>query len=177
MLIYRALNLTKTNGFTFIELIIAVLVLSISITFVAVNWGAFATKEGSSFIERFSLEISLLREDAISSYQERILQFDLADNKIESGVIDMRRGFEVLRRLAVPSDFHLIDTVINGQKVTNGATQMRFYPMGFLDKTILHFKAAKDGWLTIIIWPLTGRLEIRNEYIDEIKLNKGDNLT
>lgn len=173
--IYRAQNLTRIKGFTFVELIIAILLISILISFAAVNWGAFARKEGSTFLEQFSMEILALQEDAISSYQSRVLQFDLTKNSIESGVIDIERGFEPTRKVATPPDLSLIDAVINGQKTTAGIVQMRFYPIGLLDKAILHFESKKEGWLTIIIWPLTGTLETYNEYIDEAKFNKGDN--
>jgi len=175
MQIYRAQSLTKIKGFTFVELILATLLISILISFAAVNWGAFSKKEGASFLDQFSMEVLALQEFSISKYQGRTLQFDLTKNSIESGVIDIEGGFVSIKKIATPSDFSLIDAVINGHKTTTGIAQMSFYPTGLIDKAILHFKSEKGGWFTIIIWPLTGTLETYNEYIDEAKFNKGGN--
>lgn len=175
MRIYQAQNLTKIKGFTFVELIIAILLISILISFAAVNWGAFSRNDDASFLDQFSMEILALQEHTIAKYQGRTLQFDLTKNSIESGVIDIERGFVPIKKIATPSYFNLVDAVINGQKTTTGIAQMSFYPTGLIDKAILHFKSEKGGWFTIIIWPLTGTLETYNEYIDEAKFNKGDN--
>ncbi|OPY64450.1 MAG: hypothetical protein A4E63_03491 [Syntrophorhabdus sp. PtaU1.Bin050] len=172
---FRAENLTKSKGFTFLELIITILLISILITFAAVNWGVFTRKEKEVFLEQFSMEITLLREDAISSNQQRALRFDLEDDTIEVGAPDLVKGFESFRKLKVPDGFSLTDVVVNGQRVTTGTALMKVYSSGFVDRTILHFHGAEEGMLSLIIQPLTARVEAHNGYIQEISLRERDN--
>lgn len=169
----RVRILTRTKGFTFIELIVAVLLLSIAATFAAINWGTGARKKDASFFERFSGEVTALQEEAVSHFQVRAMQFDLTGNAIESGAVDGQGTFESFRKLDVPSELMLVDAVVNGNKTRGGSAQMKIYPEGFVDKVLLHFEGKREGWLTIIVWPLTGRCEVHDEYIDEIALNSG----
>lgn len=173
----RVQSLTGIKGFTFIELTIAILLTAILISFAAVNWGTFFGKDNQSLKDRLAVEVAMLREDAISRYEDRVIQFDMTNNAIESGSVDAVRGFEASRRIPVPPGLILLDTVINGQRVGSGISHMRIYALGFTDKAILHLADSRQGWTTIIIWPLTGEIESHNEYRDEIRLEERNNLT
>jgi prepilin-type N-terminal cleavage/methylation domain-containing protein len=172
---YQAQKLTRIKGFTFVELTIVILLISILVTFTAVNWGSFSRKDREKFVDQLTSEVSLIRGDAISSYQNRVLHIDFTKNLIEVGANDSVRGFESLRYIAIPDNLMLADAIINGQKSTSGIVQIRFYPIGLSDKAILHFEGKKEDNLTIIIWPLTGSIEAHKEYIDEIKFYTRDN--
>ncbi len=172
---FRAQNLAETKGFTFVELIIAILLISILITLAAVNWGVFTKKESEVFLEQFSMELTLLREDAISSYQERALRFDMTRNMIEIGAPDLVKEFESFRKLKVPDGFSLTDVIVNGQRVTMGTALMKVYSSGLVDKAILHFHGREEGMVSLVIQPLTARVEAHSGYIQEISLRERNN--
>lgn len=172
---FRARTLKRTEAFTLLELIVAILLVSILITFASVNWSGFMRNETETLVDRFSLEVSAIREDAISSYQQRAMQFDLGNNEITVGAFDTARRFDAIRKLDTPDDYVLRDVIVNGWKVSTGKTLMRLYPSGLSDKAIIHLESKSEGFYSIIVQPLTGKVEGTQEYVEEISVREGDN--
>ena len=146
------------------------LLLAIFLTFASVKWQNLSTKGGESFLETFSIEVTLLREEAISNYEERAIQFDLSTNTIYIGSPDRLTGFLKSRQLEVPDTYVLKDIVLNGEKISIGKATMRFLSTGMIDRVILHFVAAKDQFYTVLLNPLTAKVTGENGYIEEITL-------
>jgi prepilin-type N-terminal cleavage/methylation domain-containing protein len=167
----EALLKSAGRGFTLMELILVVLLMSILITFASVNWGVLSKKEAETFVEKFSIEVALLREDAIATYQQRAIQFDLTNNIISVGVMDLAQGFKALRSLDIPEGYMLKDVVINGEKISRGKREMKFYPTALVDKAIIHFDARTE-FFSVMVQPLTAKVEARNVYVEEISLRE-----
>jgi prepilin-type N-terminal cleavage/methylation domain-containing protein len=167
--------LTRIKGFTFVELVLVILLLSILLTFASVNWTLFPRKDAETFLERFSIEVALLRENAISSYQLRVIEVDLTNNALGIGAIDLVKGFDMFRRVEIPEGYVVKDTIINGTKNSMGKRYVRFYPNGLVDKTILHMEGKKEGFYSITIHPLTAKVEAQNGYVEEISIPEGGN--
>jgi prepilin-type N-terminal cleavage/methylation domain-containing protein len=159
------------RGFTLMELMIVVLLMSILITFASVNWGVLSKKGAETFLEKFSIEVGLLREEAISTYQQRAIQFDLTNNVISVGVMDLAEGFKSRRKMDIPEGYVLKDVVINGEKTSRGTREMKFYPSALVDKAIIHFDATTEFY-SILVQPLTARVEAKNVYVEEISLRE-----
>ena len=164
------LKANRDEGFTLVELLIVTLLLAIFLTLASVNWQVFSRKGGDSFLESFSIEVTLLREEAISNYEERAIQFDISTNSIYIGRPDRLQGFLQTRELKVPEPYVLRDVVLNGEKVSVGKTTMRFLSSGMIDRVILHFVSAKDQFYTVLLNPLTARVTGENGYVEEIAL-------
>jgi prepilin-type N-terminal cleavage/methylation domain-containing protein len=158
------------SGFTLVELLLVTLLLAIFLTLASVNWQAFSRKGGESFLESFSIEVTLLREEAISSYEDRAIQFDVSTNSIYIGRPDRLQGFLQIRELEVPEPYVLRDVVLNGEKVAVGKITMRFLSSGLVDRVILHFTSGKDQFYTVLLNPLTARVTGENGYVEEIAL-------
>jgi len=165
----------KTSGFTLIELIFVAFLLSLFLLFVTIRWEGFSRGGAETFLERFSLEVALLREDAISSYQERAVEIDVTNNTLNVGAFDLVKGFNVLRGIELPREYTIKDVVVNGRKISLGKSTIRFYPTGLVDRTILHLEGKKEGFFSITIHPLTAKVEARNAYIEEISLGERGN--
>jgi prepilin-type N-terminal cleavage/methylation domain-containing protein len=158
------------KGFTLVELLVVTLLLAIFLTLASVKWQNLSSKGGESFLESFSIEVTLLREEAISSYQEQAIQFDLSTNSIYIGQPDRLKGFLQTRELKVPEPYILKDIVLNGEKITAGKATMRFLSTGVIDRVILHFTGTKDQFYTVLLNPLTAKVTGENGYIEEITL-------
>jgi prepilin-type N-terminal cleavage/methylation domain-containing protein len=171
---FPAQKSTKSKGFTLLELLVVVLLISIFVTFASVNWGVFAKKDSESFLERFSMEVGLLREEAISAYQNKVIQFDVTNNTMSTGVIDAVNGFKVSRRLDIPDGYVIRDVVVNGVKTIRGAGTMNFYPSALVDRAIIHFET-RTQYYSFIIQPLTAKVEARDAYVEEISLTERNN--
>jgi prepilin-type N-terminal cleavage/methylation domain-containing protein len=158
------------KGFTLVELLVVTLLLAIFLTLASVKWQNLSSKGGESFLESFSIEVTLLREEAISSYQEQAIQFDLSTNSIYIGQPDRLKGFLQTRELKVTEPYILKDIVLNGEKITAGKATMRFLSTGVIDRVILHFTGTKDQFYTVLLNPLTAKVTGENGYIEEITL-------
>jgi len=158
------------RGFTLVELLIVTLLLAIFLTLASVKWQSLSSKGGDSFLESFSIEVTLLREEAISTYEERAIEFDLSTNSIHIGLPDRLKGFLQNRDLKVPEPYVLKDIVLNGDKITTGKAVMRFLSTGMIDRVILHFTGTKDQFFTVLLNPLTAKVTGENGYIEEITL-------
>ena len=175
MRMFPAPTSARIRGFTFVELLVVTLVLAIFLTFASVNWGIFSGTEKETFLEIFSMQVALLREEAVSNYEERAIEFDLSANSIRLGPIDREKGLVQSREVKVPESHVLKDVVINGEKFTTGKVFMLFFPGGMTDRVILHFETDQDQFFSVLFNPLTAKVTGENGYTDEITLPGRDN--
>jgi len=175
MRIYPVRTLGRNSGFTLVELFIVTLLLAIFLTFASVNWDVLSKKGEDTFLERFSLEVALLREEAVSSYEQRAMEFDLATNRISIGRFDPDKGFVQLRELVIPESYVLKDLVVNGEKITVGKVAARFFPAGMNDRVILHFETDENQFYSVLLNPLTAKVTGENTYIEEVALPARNN--
>jgi prepilin-type N-terminal cleavage/methylation domain-containing protein len=177
MLIFQVRTLRKINGFTLLEVILAVLLISILLTFASVRWDFFTAKNRETFLEKLSIEISLLRENAISDFEPKAIQFDITKNVLSIGYVDVIKGFVSSRDMKIPEAYLLKDVVINGRKISMGKAVMRFYPTGLVDRLIMHLEGEKEGFYSVTINPLTSKMSEEHGYLEEIIIPKRDNPT
>src|SRR5208337_1745269 len=102
---FRVPIFQKTRGFTLVELLVVVLVISILITFASVNWNVAAKKGKDALLEQFSIDVAVIREDAIGHYENRVVEFDLTGNTIRVGRIDLKTGFVGTGELRLLGDY------------------------------------------------------------------------
>jgi len=93
----------KTSGFTLIELMFVAFLLSLFLLL----WqsGGRLFKGGRRDIPREVFPGDcFMREDAISSYQERVLEVDIVNNTLSVGSLDLVKGFSALRGIELPGN-------------------------------------------------------------------------
>ncbi|HEY4484734.1 MAG TPA: prepilin-type N-terminal cleavage/methylation domain-containing protein [Nitrospiria bacterium] len=73
----------------------------------------------------------------------------------------------VFRRGALPRSVRFVDVVALNQKTALGEGHTDFYPVGRIDKTLIHLKDKNDRELTLIINPVTGRVKVYEGYWEE----------
>jgi prepilin-type N-terminal cleavage/methylation domain-containing protein len=169
--------LKKTKGFTLLELILVILFMGLLLTFASVNWLSQTRSEKDTFLDKFSIEIALLREDSISNFQSLAIEFDVTANVVNIGALDLLRGFVTTKEFRIPEKYLLRDVVINGEKTSTGKAIMRFYPSGLVDRAILHLEEEKSGFYSLIVHPLTGKVTEENGYTEEIPFKRRGDTT
>jgi prepilin-type N-terminal cleavage/methylation domain-containing protein len=164
---FRAAIFRKTRGFTFVELIIVVLIISILITFASVNWNVAAKKGKEALLEQFSIDVAMIREDAVAHYENRVVEFDLTSGTIRLGTIDLKRGFVGTGELHLKGDYLLKEVLINGERFSQGKCYMTFYAAGMVDRAVLHLESGQELY-SLAINPLTATVRGENGYVQEI---------
>ncbi len=166
----------KTRGFTLIELLIVILLLSIFMTFASVNWNVEAKKGKEALLEDFSINISTIREDAVSNYENRVVEFDITTGGIRVGAIDQKSGFVETGKIALSEGYHIKDVVINGQPFSTGKCYMTLRADGWVDRVILHLQGDEDDDLySLLVNPLTANVTGENGYFQENSLTGRNN--
>jgi prepilin-type N-terminal cleavage/methylation domain-containing protein len=162
-------TLRRIRGFTLLELIIVVALIGIFITFASVNWNIGAKKGKEALLEQFSIDVSVIREEAISKYENRLIEFDVTNSEVRVGRTDLENGFVETDRLRLPEDFRIKDVVINGQAFPEGKCYMTFYPSGMVDRAVLHVQGG-PAFYSLLVNPLTAKVTGEDGYIGEISI-------
>jgi prepilin-type N-terminal cleavage/methylation domain-containing protein len=164
----------RREGFTLVELLIVIMLISIFLTFASVNWNT-TSKEGTDvLLEHFSIAVSLLREEAISNYEERAIQFDLATGRIAVGVTDQQTGFVESGEIELPNGYRLKDVVINGEASATGKRYASFRSSGMVDRTVVHLEGGKQ-YYSLTVNPLTAKVTGENGYVEENPIRDRNN--
>jgi prepilin-type N-terminal cleavage/methylation domain-containing protein len=176
MPIYQVPISRKNNGkgFTLVELLIVIMLISILLTFSSVSWNSVSKKGTDALLEHFSIAVSLLREEAISNYEERVIQFDLTAGHIAIGVMDQQTGFIERGEIRLPDEYRLKDVVINGEASVTGRHYATFQSSGMVDRTVVHLEGEKQHY-SLMVDPLTAKVTGENGYIEETPIRDWNN--
>jgi prepilin-type N-terminal cleavage/methylation domain-containing protein len=164
----------RIKGFTLVELLIVVLIISIFITFASVNWNVTTKTGKEALLEAFSIRVALIREDAISHYEDRVLEFDVTNDEIRTGRMDVKNGFIETGLLHLSEDYRIKDVVINGTPFPMGKCYMTFYASGMVDRTLVHLEGSSQ-YYSLLINPLTAKVTGKDGYINETSVKNRNN--
>lgn len=176
MRVFRAAISRKTRGFTLVELLIVVLLLSIFLTFASVNWNVLAKKGKEALLEDFSIDISVIKEDAVSNYENRVIEFEIGAGTMRVGALDTKGQFVEMKKIDLSEGYHVNDAVINGQPFSIGKCYMTLRADGLVDRVILHLQGEdQDDRYSLIVNPLTAGVTGENGYFEESRFTGRNN--
>jgi prepilin-type N-terminal cleavage/methylation domain-containing protein len=176
MRIFRATISPRNEGFTLVELLIVILVMGIFITFASVNWDIGSKKGKDALLERFSINIAMIREEAVSDYENKVLEFDLGAGKVRIGSVDEKNAFVESGEVELSDEYRLQDLVINGQPCPTGKCYVTFRADGTVDRTIVHLEGKDESDLySMIVNPLTARVTGENGHTEETPFRDRNN--
>jgi prepilin-type N-terminal cleavage/methylation domain-containing protein len=173
MRIFRAPISRRTKGFTLVELIIVVLLISIFLMFASVNWRTTSRTEKEALLETLSAGISLVREEAISNYEDRMLEFDIGRNKVMVGVVDEKGLFTGSGELPFPQGYQLKDVVLNGRPFPSGKCYGTLHANGTADRMIIHVEG-ENAFYSVLVNPLTAKVSGEDGYFEELSTRDGN---
>ena len=162
-------NRLSGSGFTLVELLIVILLISIFLTFASANWNGTARKGSDALLESFSITISLLKEEAVSKYEDRVIEFDLTGGKVLFGFIDQKQGFTETGEIPLSEGYLLKDVVINGEKLSIGKGYLTISASGMVDRAIVHFEG-ESQFYSLSVNPLTAKTTGEHGYIEETSI-------
>jgi prepilin-type N-terminal cleavage/methylation domain-containing protein len=171
MLIFRVPISLKIKGFTLLELLIVVLLISIFLTFASVNWNITSTKDKDSILEDFSTGLLLIREEAIANYENKVIEFDITANKVNAGIVDNNGAFVNQNEIVFLQNYLMKDAIINGEPHPLGKCYMTLYSSGMADRAIIHLEG-DIGYYSLIVNPLTSKVTGEKGYIEESQIGE-----
>jgi prepilin-type N-terminal cleavage/methylation domain-containing protein len=173
---FRAAISLKSEGFTLLELLIVILVIGIFITFASVNWNILSKKGKDALLERFSISIAMIREEAVSDYENKVVEFDVGAGKIRVGSMDVKNTFLETGEIDLSEGYRIKDVSINGRPCPTGKCYMTFRADGTVDRVILHFEGHDENELySLLVNPLTAKVTGENGYTEETSFRDRNN--
>lgn len=161
------------TGFTFIELIIILLILSFTLLIVLPNFkNILPETQLSSSARRITAQISWLYHEAGLSGRKCRLNFDLekgvywTEKETADGQMKKLRGnLQEMKKLLPGVSFR--DIVTETGKEEEEVTHIDFSPYGFAEPAIIHLVNSQGQELSIIVNSFTGRAKIHDGYVEE----------
>jgi len=159
-------------GFTLLELMVVLLVIGLV---VAITFPKFQELAGGD-VKRVSRKligtIQYLYEEALANRRIYRLNYDLTQQQywastLQESTASTQREVSVFPKTTLPTGVMLEDVVVLHEgKVNRGETFTEFYPIGGVEKSIIHLRDDGGEIVTLEINPLTGRVRVYEGYRD-----------
>ncbi len=166
-------NRNFLTGFTFIELIVILFILSFTLLIVLPNFKNILPGTHLSSSARYiAAQVSWLYQEAGLSGKKCRLNFDLekdaywvAKETVDGKMEKLAGSLQEVKKLLPGVSFRDIVTEI--RKVDEGETYIDFSPYGFVEPVIIHLVNSQGEELSIIVNSFTGRAGIHEGYVEE----------
>jgi Tfp pilus assembly protein FimT len=161
-------------GFTLLEITIVVFILALMALLVTPALHRFAGGDARSASRELTGLVSALVQDAVATHTIQRLYYDLDQREYwvtllnpVGGVLEESQPVGLKRRL--PADVRFEDVVTAHQGlITSGTAFTQFFPSGAVTRTTIHLKDDADARYTVLVNPVTGRVAIKDGYIDVV---------
>lgn len=157
------------GGFTLIELIVVIALLSIML-FTAVPRFQEVMTDDTRAVSRWILwSIPELKQQAVTEKYRFTLNVGLNDNKL--WITHETMDEEQLELAAdagyvFPEDIELLDVEFpDGKIITTGTAEINFYPKGYSDRAIIHVATEDDERLSYFIEPFLTYVKLLDSYV------------
>jgi len=172
MLISRAGH-WRGKGFTLIELIIVLVVLSAVLVIAFPRMEAFfAGGYLRSTTRRLVGTIRYLHDRSVTTGKRLRLCYDLDENEYWIEEENEEGEFEELKtvlgkREALPEGITFLDIITPEGKMNSGQTFTLFFSKGYVTKSIIHLQNEKEEVQTLLVKGSMGRVMVYKGYVEE----------
>jgi len=157
------------KGYTLAELIMVLIILSTVIFIVTPKVGDFLMSNVrlKTTARKIAAVVRHTRNEALASGTQKKLVFDIEKNIYwveDSNENKIKKTLYVTR---LHEDINVHDVVLEkNKKITSGKVNIIFSPKGYNRKWMMHLGNKKDEFVTLLIKPLTGIVQIEESYVD-----------
>ena len=160
-----------SRGFTLLELMIVMVIISVMTAFAIPNLrSSLFTDELKSTARRVIGLVSEASQEAIRSQAGYSLSFDLEQNRIwvssekgDSAGADKEKR----QKFTVPESVMVVDiSSVYGGKRSQGTTEIRFSKQGYVDKTLIHLRSDDGRDMTVMLSPFLAVTRVYDSYVE-----------
>ena len=159
-------------GFTLIELMVVMLLISIVLAIALPKFGGGAFQDPVKKLSRWMINtVKSLRSTAIQKQQTQGLVIDLSNRRmwLVNDAMDEEAVQAAASNKAVelPDAIRYMDVQFPQQeRETSGTAEIRFYPAGYSDQVLIHLETEDNEKVTYLVEPLLPKVKIYDEWID-----------
>ncbi|MBW2639360.1 MAG: prepilin-type N-terminal cleavage/methylation domain-containing protein [Deltaproteobacteria bacterium] len=165
------LNFRQNNGFTLIELIVVISLISLMFFFAIPRIQVDILSDNTRKVSRWiMLNVSALKEKAVHDQKRYALHLSLDSNRL--WVTNDTLSEEELEEAAatgynLPEDIKLLDVEYpDKEKISAGRADIYFYKKGYSDKAMIHITNNDNEVRSFLIEPFLSRVRLYNKYIE-----------
>ncbi len=163
--------LWRRQGFTLIELIVVMVLISLLMVFAAPRLHKFSFQDTSRKASmRILATVRQLKERAVTDQQHYILHVDASGDRAwitsEAMTDDEQISVESENPVALPDDTDIQEVLYpEHTSYESDDYQVHFYPAGYSDPAIIHLAWDEDTRQSFVIEPFLSRVVIHDQYI------------
>ena len=160
-------------GFTLIELVLVLFIVGLLLATVFPKLSGLGQGDLKPASRHLIRTVQLIMDRATATKRLYRLHYDLENQQYWATVLQGNGEFvpvdpTILTRVTLPKPIEIEDvTTLRHGKVTQGEAYTQFYPTGMVEKTLLHLSRGDEDTVTLIIQPLTGRVKVKEGYVEE----------
>ena len=164
------LHLKRIKGFTFIELILVIALISIMLFLAIPKFQSNFLSNSTKAVSRWLLiNIPNLKEKAQKEQREYILHVDFGANNFwisRETMSDEGLKTEEVNKYQLPEDIKLLDVEYPDQMtISTGQAQIYFDEKGYSDKAIIHIQNNDNERLSFVIEPFLRSVRLYQKYV------------
>jgi prepilin-type N-terminal cleavage/methylation domain-containing protein len=166
----------SSEGFTLLEIMVVLFLITLVALIIAPKLSFHKSRNLAVMTRGIVREIRELQWEAISRQRMVRLDYDLDRGRLSaselapSGDLISLSGPEI-KSYRLPSGIHISQVrVLHEGKVTDGKTFTQFFPSGAVESTTIFLTGPRGGRMTVVIRPITGRIQVFSGEFREEKL-------
>ena len=147
------------KGFTLLEILLVILIISLTFTLIAPNlFSFFSSLKEEAALQKFASSIRTIYSDSLLKKEEATFFCDIENGKYGKGKEEH----------SLPSSLSLVDILTPSFSFHNGTVLIKIGP-NLMQEIIFHFKKKdKKEYLTLFWKPIFGETEIKEGYLSPI---------
>lgn len=166
----------EENGFTLIELMVVIAIISISMFVVIPKIESNTKMNLDKSARRLAGAIIFVRNEVIFKNKKFRIKYDIEENtysidelvKTSMGFVDEEYEAKEITTVSFEDGVSYMDiTTEYGGRLNFGKTYTHFFPTGMVERTRIHIKNENDDIKTLDVNVLTGEVDIFDKYYDE----------
>lgn len=163
------------KGFTLIELIVVIALISLFLVFAIPKLGEVSESDLRRDIRHIIGAISYLHDEAIMKRREFRLNYNIAMGEywateiVKEGPIGEEKKFEntFINKKRLSGSVRFKDIVVPEHQGSVEKFFTHFYPSGWVESTRIHLQQGEDKYYTLIVMPLTGKVKVYEGHVEE----------
>lgn len=162
---------TTPNGFTLIELMVVMLMITIVLAVAFPRFDGGMLQDSTKQVTRRMIQtVRTLRGDAVRRQQIQTLTIDLENQRLwvtHAAMDEQMAATAADKAYQLPDAVRFVEVQYpNRDPVNTGKAEIYFYPAGYSDHVVVHFQNENQERFSYVVEPLLPKVRLLEEWID-----------
>ena len=162
---------TAITGFTLIELMVVMLLISIMLAVAIPRFdGSFLQNPIKKVSRKLISTVRLLRSTAVQTQKQHSLVIDLDNQRfymLSTSMEPQDRTSTAEKAFKMPDSLVLVDVQMpNSEPISTGVAEIQFYPAGYSDYALIRLENSSEERFTYVVQPLLPKVKRFDEWLE-----------